>query len=170
MTSNPRLRWIAVAAIAATLGIGAVSAARNHAESALAAKMCLAPATWASLDGDRPQNVSATTVVNEMTKKDVVLLGEFHTEADHHRWQLQVMAGLLAQRPNMIIGFEMFPRRVQPALDRWVAGELTVSQFLAQADWENVWRLPASLYLPLFEYARINRVPMIALNVDEKLI
>ncbi len=63
----------------------------------------------------------------------------------------------------------MFPRRVQPVLDRWVAGELTVEDFLAQADWKNVWQLPASLYLPLFEFARINRVPMIALNVDQKL-
>ena len=30
------------------------------------------------------------------------------------------------QRPDMVIGFEMFPRRVQPVLDSWVAGNLTV--------------------------------------------
>lgn len=171
MTGMPKTRWIVAAAVAATfgIGIGAVDAARDHAGAAPAAKACLAPATWATLDGKAPQSVSATAVINEMAKKDVVLLGEFHNEADHHRWQLQVLAGLLAQRPNMIIGFEMFPRRVQPALDRWVAGSLTVKELLDQSEWARVWDFPAEFYLPLFEFARINRIPMVALNFDSKL-
>jgi uncharacterized iron-regulated protein len=68
----------------------------------------------------------------------------------------------------MVIGFEMFPRRVQPVLDRWVAGELTARQFLEQSEWDKGWALPAELYLPLFEFARMNRIPMLALNVDRK--
>ena len=66
----------------------------------------------------------------------------------------------------MVIGFEMFPRRVQPALDRWVAGELTEAEFLQQAEWGKVWSMPAELYLPLFHFARMNRIPMLALNID----
>jgi uncharacterized iron-regulated protein len=69
----------------------------------------------------------------------------------------------------MVIGFEMFPRQVQPALERWVAGELTVPAFLAQTAWEEHWSFPIELYLPLFQFARINRIPMVALNVDAKL-
>jgi hypothetical protein len=68
-----------------------------------------------------------------------------------------------------VIGFEAFPRRVQPALDRWVAGELTEAEFLAQSDWRNVWRLDPQLYLPLFHFARMNRIPMLALNVESTL-
>jgi uncharacterized iron-regulated protein len=98
-----------------------------------------------------------------------VLLGEQHDQDDHHRWQLQVLAALHAQRPDMAIGFEMFPRRLQPVLDRWVAGQLSVREFITQAEWEQVWNFPPQLYLPLFEFARINRIPMIALNVDQKL-
>jgi uncharacterized iron-regulated protein len=33
---------------------------------------------------------------------------------------------------------EMFPRRVQPALDRWIAGETTERQFLGETDWRTV--------------------------------
>ena len=43
-----------------------------------------------------------------------------------------------------MIGFEAFPRRVQPVLERWVAGQLSESEFLAQSDWRNVWRFDVS--------------------------
>jgi membrane-associated protease RseP (regulator of RpoE activity) len=69
----------------------------------------------------------------------------------------------------MVIGFEMFPRRAQPVLESWVAGNLTVRQLLDESRWESVWKLPAELYLPLFQFARINRIPMVALNVDRQL-
>ena len=42
----------------------------------------------------------------------MVLLGETHVIADHHRWHMQTVAQLYAQRPSMILGFEAFPRRV----------------------------------------------------------
>jgi uncharacterized iron-regulated protein len=69
----------------------------------------------------------------------------------------------------MVIGFEMFPRRVQPVLDQWVAGSLTTNEFLQQADWDKVWNFPPHIYMPLFEFARINKIPMRALNVDKSL-
>ncbi len=80
------------------------------------------------------------------------------------------MAGLKALRDEMVLGFEMFPRRVQPVLDRWVAGELTEAQFLQQSDWANVWGFDPALYLPLFHFARMHRIPMLALNVERALI
>ena len=127
------------------------------------------PATWLRLAGGRPEAVSPAALIAELAQRDVVLLGEHHTEADHHRWQLHTLAALHAQRPALIIGFEMFPRRVQPVLDKWVAGELTAQQFLAEVQWDEVWNAPPELYLPLFEFARLQRVPMVALNVDKKL-
>jgi hypothetical protein len=63
----------------------------------------------------------------------------------------------------------MFPRRTQPALDRWVAGGVPAPAFLVESDWTRVWGYPAAFYLPLFEFARMNRVPMQALNVDRGL-
>jgi len=67
--------------------------------------------------------------------RPVVLLSEQHDNAEHHRWQLQLLAALHAHNPDMIVGFEMFPRRVQPSLDRWIAGALDVQKFLKEADW-----------------------------------
>ena len=112
----------------------------------------------------------APELIAEAARRQVVLLGEHHDNADHHRWQLQVLAALHARRPDMAIGFEMFPRRVQPALDRWVAGELSEAEFLRLSDWNRVWGFDPRLYLPLFHFARLNRIPMIALNVERTLV
>jgi uncharacterized iron-regulated protein len=113
--------------------------------------------------------VTETEVIGRAAKRAVVLLGEMHDNADHHRWQLQTLAALHAMHPDMVIGFEMFPRRVQKALDQWVAGELSESQFLTASEWGTVWSTDANLYLPLFQFARMNRIPMVALNIDTRL-
>lgn len=130
---------------------------------------CLAPASWARTDAATPQRVDADGLLTAMAGRAVVLLGEQHDDMDHHRWQLQTLATLHARRPLMVIGFEMFPRRVQPVLERWVAGELTEAEFLQQVEWGKVWSMPAELYLPLFHFARMNRIPMLALNIDAEL-
>jgi len=130
---------------------------------------CVAPGAWYALDGSAPRATPAPEIIKTAAESDVVLLGEQHDAMDHHRWQLHTLAALHARRPDMAIGFEAFPRRVQPVLDRWVAGELDAAAFLTQAEWQKVWNLPPQLYLPLFEFARIHRIPMFAMNVDREL-
>jgi uncharacterized iron-regulated protein len=111
-------------------------------------------------------NERRADAIAALAKRKVVLLGESHDDAEHHRWQLHTIAALHSQRPDLVLGFEMFPRRVQPALDRWVKGELNEADFLREVDWADVWGFDADLYLPLFHYARMHRLPMVALNID----
>ena len=153
----------------ALVGTVAASFAAPAFAQAGSASQCLVPGGWARADGVAPQVVDGAGLLAAMAQRAVVLLGEQHDDMDHHRWQLQTLAALHAQRPHLVIGFEMFPRRVQPVLDRWVAGELTESDFLAQSEWNKVWSMPAELYLPLFHFARINRIPMLALNIEPTL-
>jgi hypothetical protein len=112
---------------------------------------------------------AAGAIVNDpiarLARHSVVLLGETHTATEHHRWQLHTIAGLYALRPDLALGFEMFPRQVQPVLARWTNGELTEAAFLAEVEWERVWGVDPALYLPLFHFARMHRLPMIALNI-----
>jgi uncharacterized iron-regulated protein len=160
-----------LAALAATLlGATAFAAPETLPPPAAALSNCIAPASWAVPDSPAPRPTTLAAVIGAMTARDVVLLGERHDRDDDHRWQLHLLAALHAQRPQMVIGLEMFPRRAQPALDRWVAGELTLADFLRESDWDEVWSLPAELYRPIFEFARINRIPLVALNVNAGLI
>jgi uncharacterized iron-regulated protein len=109
-------------------------------------------------------------VIAELASANVALLGESHTNAEHHRWQLYTLAAIYGRNPNMVIGFEMFPRQVQGVLDRWVRGELDRKAFLEQTHWDRNWRFDPDLYMPLFYFARQNRIPMVALNVEHALV
>jgi uncharacterized iron-regulated protein len=105
-----------------------------------------------------------------LSRQRVVLLGEGHDIPEHHRWQLQTIAELHAQRPDIVLGFEMFPRAAQPVLDRWVAGALSEAELLRDTDWKRTWRFDAQMYLPIFHFARMNRIPMVALNVEPAFV
>lgn len=137
---------------------------------ALLPPQCVPTSAWVVPTDKGPVAVPAIEVLERATRASVVLLGEQHDSAAHHRWQRDTLDALHAIRPNMVVGFEMFPVRLQPVLDRWVAGELSQSEFLAQTDWNNVWGFDAKLYLPLFEFARAHRVQMLALNVERALV
>lgn len=165
--TRDRNRWLLFCSLLAV--VGALGLALLLPGSAARSAACAAPVGWVRIAGANGESVAANEVLARAAAADVVLLGEQHDDEDHHRWQAQVLAGLHALRPQLVVGFEMFPRRVQPALDRWVAGELSVPALLAQTAWEENWSFPAAFYLPLFEFARINRLPMLALNVDSRL-
>ena len=109
-------------------------------------------------------------LLTAMADRQVVLLGETHTVPEIHRWQLHVATVLRFLRPNIAVGFEMFPRRVQPVLDEWIEGGLSTEAFLAKVEWETVWGFAAELYLPLFHFCRRHRVQMLALNCHRPLV
>lgn len=122
----------------------------------------LDPASGATLAQDDVLRRAAST--------QAVLLGESHTVYEIHRWQLQVATVLHFLNPNIAIGFEMFPRKVQPVLDEWTAGYLSTGEFLRAVDWSAVWGYDAELYLPLFHFCRQQQIEMLALNCHRPLV
>jgi uncharacterized iron-regulated protein len=137
--------------------------------AAYAQTACATPGSW--VDVKTGQSIDRGEVFRDLAAKpSVVLLGESHPDPDHHRWQLHTVAALYGRGGNVVIGFEAFPRRLQAVLDDWVAGKLTEEAFLKATEWRQVWGYEAALYMPLFEFARLNRIPMVALNVDRKLV
>jgi len=152
----------AAALLALGLGLGTAQAQETDG--------CITAGHWAQpLDGSA-RALETTALYQTLTQARVVLLGERHDSAEQHRWQLQVLAALHAQRPDLVIGLEMLPRSAQPVLDRWVAGELDTPAFLAASHWDSYWRFDPALYLPILDFARMNRIPLLALNVDRALV
>jgi uncharacterized iron-regulated protein len=70
----------------------------------------------------------------------------------------------------MAVGFEMFPRRIQPVLDAWVAGEMDAAAFVEKSEWETVWGFDPAIYFPLFHFCRQQNVRMLALNCHRPLV
>ena len=132
------------------------------------ATACQRAGAW--VDPSDGEQLAHADVLDRAATQAVVLLGETHDDMEHHRWQLSTLAGLRAHRPDLVVGFEAFPRRNQPVLDRWSKGELQTASFLDAAQWRRVWGYDAALYLPLFDFVRLHRLPMLALNVERTLV
>jgi uncharacterized iron-regulated protein len=168
MAIHDQLRpvWRVACAVIA-LGLLLIAAPGNlHAKSD--ARLCAKPGDW--LDPTTRKTIPSDRLLASLTKRQIVLLGERHTVAEHHRWQAQMLAALHAHRSKLVVGFEMFPRRVQPALDRWSRGELEVGEFLQASRWREVWGFDPAFYLPLLHFVRQNRLPAVALNIDSALV
>lgn len=135
--------------------------------SGLVSAGCPAPGQW--LD-DKGTPLTPDVLFEDAATADVVLLGERHDRLEHHRWQLHTLAALHTRRPDLVIGLEMLPRESQPALDAWVAGELDEQTFLAESNWARAWGFDADLYFPILHFARMHRVPVLAINLDRSLV
>jgi len=129
---------------------------------------CIVPNQW--YNPDDMGLINSSQFLRNTAKGRVVLLGEHHAQGDHQRWELHTLVALHALNPNMAIGFEMFPRKAQPVLDKWIAGELTEVEFLEQSDWQKYWNFDSKYYMPLFHFARMNQIPIHALNVSRDLL
>jgi uncharacterized iron-regulated protein len=99
----------------------------------------------------------------------VLLLGEIHTSVNDHAWQLGTLERLSSER-QLILALEMLPAARQPVLDRFNRGELDVAGLLREVDWPAVWGHDPNLYLPLLHWARLRRVPLLALNAEPALV
>lgn len=149
--------------IVAALSWGSPARADTHAAACVPAGVWIEPGGGAAA-------LARDAVIARAAARDIVVLGETHDNPEHHLWQYQTIAALHARGGSVVLGFEMFPRRVQSVLDAWVAGELSAAAFLEAVEWGRVWGFDAALYMPLFDFARINRLPMVALNVERELI
>ncbi|MCL7929979.1 ChaN family lipoprotein [Halomonas llamarensis] len=150
----------------ALLALSLLSTAQaSDCASSEAAAETLIPGSW----WQNGVTVSAPTLLAQAARQDVVLLGEQHDQVAHHRWQLHTLAGLAAHRDKLVIGLEMLPRDAQPALNAWVAGKLSEEAFLAESDWHNAWGFNAELYWPILHFARMEQIPLLALNIRPAL-
>ncbi len=101
---------------------------------------------------------------------EVLLLGEIHTSAADHAWQLQSLDTLRRAGVPLLLGLEMIPAARQALLDRYGAGSLDEAAFLQQVGWAEVWGHDPDLYLPLLRWARQQGVPLLALNAEPELV
>jgi len=159
-----------------TLALVAASWAFRHAEAApdnhdregVSITACTEYGNWVNArSGER---LSPARLFADLNHRPIILLGETHDNPEHHRWQLHTLAALQGRFEKLVIGFEMFPRGVQSALDEWVKGNLTEKSFLKKINWRKIWGFDPKLYMPLFNFARMNSIPMVALNVDRGLV
>jgi len=113
--------------------------------------------------------VSMAQMVEEIRGARIVFVGENHGNRDHHRTQLDVIRALRESGADVAIGLEMFLASNQKSLNDWVDDRTPESEFLKEfgENWDGrSW--PA--YRDIFEFARMEDVPMIGLNLEHSVV
>lgn len=147
--------------LAALLPVAPPSPARAEAG------VCLAPGAWVDRDASPS---SRAAFLDRAMEAGVVLLGEAHGTPAHHRWQADVVKGLLDRGRKVVLGLEQLPGSAQPVLDQWVEGKLSAEEFRTASRWDEAWGHDFTAYLPLLELARRRQVPLVALNVERGFV
>jgi len=113
--------------------------------------------------------VSMAQLVEEVRGARIVFVGENHGNRDHHKTQLDVIRALRDSGAEVAIGLEMFLASNQKSLDDWVGDRIPESLF--RKDFGENWdgrKWPA--YRDIFEFARVEDVPMIGLNLERRVV
>ncbi|MBU2548659.1 MAG: ChaN family lipoprotein [Proteobacteria bacterium] len=130
---------------------------------------------WDRLEPDRivdlktGRDLSLPELVDRLARARVVFLGELHNHPAQHRHQLEIVEGLWSRDPALVLGLEVFARTDQPLLDRWVGGRIDESVFLEQVAGPKMNRSIFEVYLPLLQWARRTRTPLLALNAPRSV-
>jgi uncharacterized iron-regulated protein len=118
-------------------------------------------------DVARSNTLSARAAVEALRSNRIVLVGEFHNNADHHRAQLKVIEALHAAGHKVAVGLEMFRSDSQAALDQWVSGQIDEGRF--ESIYLDNWNYDWTLYRPIFTAAKSLNIPLVGLNVSRKI-
>jgi uncharacterized iron-regulated protein len=97
----------------------------------------------------------------------LVLVGESHGTAAHHGAQLAVIRALHESGDAVCVGLEMFQRREQSVLDRWVGGGMSEGEM--EAAFLRNWGVEWPAYREVFLYCRDRGIPMAGLNVPREI-
>lgn len=92
------------------------------------------------------------------------VFGESHDNTDHKVELAKVVTELTKRGRNVIIGLEMFTWPSQNNLNPWTMGYWTEQEFIENSNWKVEWGFDYSIYKPIFDVVKANRIPMIALN------
>jgi uncharacterized iron-regulated protein len=102
---------------------------------------------------------------------DVIYLGEEHRNRSHIEAALTVLRALVNRGRRPLLAMEMFGWEGQPALDYYLASkEPARPEFLERVGWKQNWGGDFGDYEPLVQFARDQRLPVLAMNPPKTLI
>jgi uncharacterized iron-regulated protein len=105
-----------------------------------------------------------------ISRTDVVFVGETHTNIHAHRVQLEIIREFHRRfLEGVAVGMEMYRVPHQESLDRWSRGELSEREFLKESKWFQNWSSDFGYYRDIMNFARENRIDVIALNPSKEL-
>ena len=117
---------------------------------------------------EKVENIAALS--KELQNKRIIYIGEVHNNPLHHSVQLELIRNLYQNSYKIAIGMEMFQDDFQDVLDRYIAGWMDEKEFLEKTEYQKRWGYDYSLYKPILDFARENRIPVAALSINSDTV
>lgn len=106
--------------------------------------------------------------LDDMATTRIIYLGEHHTISRHHKFQLEIMKGLVERGLDIAIGMEMFSIEQQGVLNEWLQSASHLDELivkLGKERWNNL-----NDYAEIMYFARQVKSPIICLNAPDALV
>ncbi|MEC4686260.1 MAG: ChaN family lipoprotein [Nitrospirota bacterium] len=114
--------------------------------------------------------IGLDAVIRKIKDSRVVFVGEMHTAYEHHVVQYEIIRRLYSDSGKLVVGMEMFQRPFQKYLDQYIQGDINEAEFLRKTEYFKRWVFDYNLYRDILQYARANRIPVIALNIRKEIL
>jgi uncharacterized iron-regulated protein len=126
-------------------------------------------ANYRIFDG-RGNPATLEKIVDELKNVDVIFLGELHDDATAHFLQAEIFRRAFEKynRDRQIaLSLEMFERDVQIVVDEYLNNLISENHFLLSS---RPWGNYKTDYRPLVEFAKANKLPVIAANAPRRYV
>ncbi len=113
---------------------------------------------------------SIDKIVKKLKKIDVVFLGENHDDSVAHKLQFEIFKnafGKYGKKRKVILSLEMFEKDVQIVVNEYLNDLIPEKQFLASS---RPWGNYKTDYRPLVEFAKENKLEIIAANAPRRYV
>jgi len=115
--------------------------------------------------------ISEESFGRRVQENDAIMLGETHDNLRHHQLQAQVINELVKTQRRPAVAFEMLNQEQQAVIVQFQASAKNKTDDFSQAvNWDKSGWPEWSYYRPVFQSAIENDLPIIAANLDLKLI
>lgn len=112
------------------------------------------------------RNINYADLLKAAQEADVVFFGEQHNNPICHWLQLKLTKDLFKQKgANLVLAAEMFETDDQLVLNEYLQGFIKESNFEKEA---KLWNNYKTDYRPIVEFAKQNKVPVVASNVPRR--
>ena len=108
----------------------------------------------------------------ELGSRNVIVVGEVHSNRCHHHAEFEVVRAVSQNQDSrkLSIGLECFYRQHQKALDDFIFSHKDMGKLKSDVNWRDTWGYDLNYYAKIFNFAAINRIRLVGLNVPYPVV
>jgi len=115
--------------------------------------------------GSEDAELTSEQFLKEISDVDIIFVGEIHSDSVTHVFEYELLKNIYTKYNKLAVALEMFERDVQTVLNKYLAEEISETEFLEQS---RPWNNYQTAYKPIVDFARANQLPVLAMNVPRR--